>query len=475
MVAARVSGNVTVVVILPVGVVVICCVRPRGGPGITRAVKHRPKRTGGSHGRDQSKGKVLEGRVRDVTDAGDAVIETADGLVLAPGGLPDEQVRVRVTEKRSGVLHGNVLSVLSPSPERVAPVCTLADRCGGCPLMSLTLPAQHTLKAKRVAHAINGLSEGQLPITVESHGPQLGYRRRARLAFRKVGTGLLLGYRAHGQNQLVDVDCCPVLTPPLQAALARVREHMSAVLVGAGEVDLDSSSETEAQVAIRSESALAPAAYAAAEQLARAEPVVGVALSVAGGAPARYGKTETQRIDFDGLQVESKAHGFSQVNAAVNARLRELVVELAEPADSKVIELYAGHGNFTLGLSARAEKLLAVEGDADAVQACRANLKARQRTQAQVQVGDVRALQLKERYDVLVLDPPRGGCPSLAALIESARPRRVVYVSCHMTTLSRDLRALHAKGYTADRVHVLDMFPQTGHVEAVVRMVRPTS
>jgi 23S rRNA (uracil1939-C5)-methyltransferase len=450
-------------------------VRWCGAAGITRAVKHRPKRSGGSPGRDQSKGKVLEGRVRDVTDAGDAVIETTDGLVLAPGGLPEEQVRVRVTEKRSGVLHGNVLSVLSASPERVEPVCTLTERCGGCPLMSLTLPAQHTLKAKRVAHAIHGLSAEELPISVESHGPQLGYRRRARLAFRKLGSGLVLGYRVHGQSQLVDVDCCPVLTPPLQAALARVREHMSASLVGAGEIDLDSSSENEAQVAIRSESALTPTAYAAAEQLARAEPVVGVALSVAGGAPARYGKTDAPRTDLDGLPTASQAHGFSQVNAAVNARLRELVVELAEPDDTRVLELYAGHGNFTLGLSARAQKLLAVEGDAAAVDACRANLKVRQRTQAQVQVADVRALQLKDRFDVLVLDPPRGGCPSLAALVDTARPRRVVYVSCHMTTLSRDLRALHAKGYTADRVHVLDMFPQTGHVEAVVRMVRPAS
>jgi 23S rRNA (uracil1939-C5)-methyltransferase len=87
----------------------------------------------------------------------------------------------------------------------------------------------------------------------------------------------------------------------------------------------------------------------------------------------------------------------------------------------------------------------------------------------------VRTLQLKERFDVVVLDPPRGGCPNLAALVDAARPRRVVYVSCHMTTLSRDLRALHANGFRADRVHVLDMFPQTGHVEAVVRMVRAPS
>jgi 23S rRNA (uracil1939-C5)-methyltransferase len=89
--------------------------------------------------------------------------------------------------------------------------------------------------------------------------------------------------------------------------------------------------------------------------------------------------------------------------------------------------------------------------------------------------SDVRVLQLKDRFDVVVLDPPRGGCPNLLALVKAARPQRVVYVSCHMTTLSRDLRALHAEGFVADRAHALDMFPQTGHVEAVVRMVRATT
>ena len=415
--------------------------------------------------------------MRDVTDAGDAVVETQGGLVLAPGGLPGEQVRVRVSGSRAGVLHGSVLSVLLASPDRVAAACGLAERCGGCPLMSLSLSAQHALKAKRVAHAIHGhgLSAQEPPINVESHGPALGYRRRARLAFRKVGSGLVVGYRAHGQNQIVDVEACPVLTLPLQAALSQVRAHMYAVLAGAGEIDLDSLNDTDVHVAIRADAALAPEAYGAAGRLAGAAPIVGVALSVAGGAPARYGQEPAARQDRDGLPVESTAHGFSQVNAAVNARLRDLVVELAEPAGSRVLELYAGHGNFTLGLSAHAERLVAVEGDSAAVAACRSNLKARGRSQAQVQSADVRALQLKERFDVVVLDPPRGGCPSLAALVDAARPRRVVYVSCQMTTLSRDLRALHAKGFSVDRVHVLDMFPQTGHVEAVVRMVRAAS
>ena len=200
--------------------------------------------------------------------------------------------------------------------------------------------------------------------------------------------------------------------------------------------------------------------------------------SVAGGAPARYGasgQSPQTRIDDDGAPLWAKAHGFSQINASVNARLRALVLELSAPRDSKVLELYAGHGNFSIGLVAQASQLLAVESDASAVEACRNNLRERGRTHAQVQQADVRTFSPRERFDVLVLDPPRGGCPGLAELAAKARPHRVVYVSCHMTTLSRDLRALQAAGYRADRVHVLDMFPQTGHVEAVVRMQRASA
>jgi 23S rRNA (uracil1939-C5)-methyltransferase len=158
------------------------------------------------------------------------------------------------------------------------------------------------------------------------------------------------------------------------------------------------------------------------------------------------------------------------VNAAVNEQLTALVLSLAAPEGARVLELYAGHGNFTLGIAARAESLLAVEGDVAAAEACRQNLRVLGHKHARVLTADVRELTVRERYDVVVLDPPRGGCATLAGLAGQTRPQRVVYISCHMTTLQRDLRALHAAGYVADRVHALDMFPQTGHVESVVRM-----
>ena len=264
---------------------------------------------------------------------------------------------------------------------------------------------------------------------------------------------------------------CPILTPLLAAALERVRERLVPALEGAGELELDELADGQVSVSLHCQSAVSPALYRAVELLAAERPITRVALHVAEGAPARYGEPDnTRALAVDGLPLSAPAHGFSQVNALVNARLQALALELAQPDDARVLELYAGHGNFTCGLAARARTLSAVEGDADAVQACRDNLRARGLKHARVTAADVRTLELREHSDVVVLDPPRGGCAVLERLVAQSRATRVVYISCHMTTLSRDLRALYGAGYVVDRAHALDMFPQTGHVEAVVRM-----
>lgn len=97
---------------------------------------------------------ILEGRVRDVVDSGESVVETSAGVVLVRGGLPGEHVRVRAEEQRQGVRRGSLLDVLTPSAARIDAECPLSDRCGGCPLMRLALPAQRELKRERVTRAI---------------------------------------------------------------------------------------------------------------------------------------------------------------------------------------------------------------------------------------------------------------------------------------------------------------------------------
>jgi 23S rRNA (uracil1939-C5)-methyltransferase len=418
---------------------------------------------------------VLEGRVRDVSDAGDSVIETEQGIVMARGALPGEQVRVRVTDSRRGVLRGAVLGISSASPDRIEPQCGLSERCGGCPLMALTLDAQRALKLERVRRALVGVCAAGVVTQLEERGAPFGYRRRARFAWKQVGRSVVLGYHAHGSRQLIDVAACPVLEPALAQALLAVRSVLIPLLTGSGEIELSALDSDHVFASVRCDAVLPPESYRAAETLACTPPVVSVALRMNDGAPARFGSIVGSARGLDGAPLLTPAEGFSQVNAAVNTRLGELVLELAEAPGARVLELYAGQGNFSIGLAAQAESLIAVESNQASASACRDNLRARGYERARVIASDVATARVPDRCDVIVLDPPRGGAPELAGLAVRTRAQRVVYVSCHMTTLARDLRALHAVGFEADRVHALDMFPQTAHVEAVVRMRRVTS
>ncbi len=417
------------------------------------------------------KPRTLEGRVRDVVDSGDSVVETEAGIVMVRGGLPGERVRLRSDVKRSGVLHGELLEVLDRSPARVSPACPVVDRCGGCPLMALELSAQRELKMARLARAIGV----DIPIELDTAGPALGYRRRARLAFRRVSQRSLVGYRQGAASTIVDVERCPVLDPALEAALGLIREHLGPVLEGSGEIELTARDDDRVVVGIACDRPVGPPVYAAAEALASRAPVSGVSLAIEGGVPARFGDPSGSARGADGRVLHAPPDAFLQANAAVNERLAERVVALACPPETevRVLELYAGYGNFSVGLAARASAFWAVEGNPAAADACRKNLAERGFAHARVLARDVAQFEPAERADVVVLDPPRAGAKRLAEIVQAARARRVVYVSCHMTTLARDVKALALLGFRADRACALDMFPQTAHVEAVVHLRLP--
>lgn len=391
---------------------------------------------------------------------------------MVRGALPGERVKLRILEARRGVARGALLEIAERSPQRVEPACPLVERCGGCPLMPLALDAQRALKRQRVQRALAGLSDPDLSLQLEAAGEPLGYRQRARFGFRRVGSGVLLGYRAPHSKQLVDVERCPILAPELERALELVRARLAACLQGSGEIELSRLPSGEVLVLLRCGGSAPPQSYRACEALSGVAPIAGVALQVDGVAPARFGDFSGRTISADGAELHSAAGSFSQINHGVNAVLRTRVLELAEAEGARVLELYAGQGNFTLELASRAQSLLAIEADPASADACRANLRARGLSQARVLAAQVADARLPERCDAIVLDPPRAGAPELAAIAARVRAERVVYVSCHMTTLGRDLRALHAAGYRVDRAHALDMFPQTAHIEAVARLRR---
>jgi 23S rRNA (uracil1939-C5)-methyltransferase len=416
--------------------------------------------------------KPIEGRARDITHGGEAVIETEQGIVMARGALPGERVRVEITGKAQGTLHGKVREVLQPHPERRNPACLLVEACGGCPLMALAPEAQRHWKAGHIARALAGALGSAPAIDVVASPLEHGYRTRARLAFCQTKRGLVLGYRAANSRDLVDVNACAVLAPQLADALALVRKHM-AQLGGRGEVRLALGTSERAVVQLACDALQPPEVYRALEALAAEPALAGASLVIENGAPVTHGDVRQQTIDREGKAIWGPAFGFAQANDRLNVALVEHVLELAEPRDMRVLELYAGHGNFTLALAAEAKEVVAVESDRAAAQAGQQNARERGLHNVRVRAEDAaKVANERASFDVVVLDPPRAGAKDALAGIAAAKPARIVYVSCDPGTLRRDLGLLSGLGYAPTHARGFDMFPHTPHVETVVKLER---
>lgn len=418
-------------------------------------------------------GKQIEGRARDITHGGEAVLETEQGIVMARGALPGERVRVELTGKAQGTLYGRVRELLEAHPERQTPRCPVVEACGGCPLMALGQGAQLAWKKGHVERALAGaVDPGSLDVEVIPSPDAYGYRTRARLTFLRTKKGLVLGYHAASSREVVDITACAVLAPPLQEALALVRRHMAG-LAGRGEARLALGAGGRAVVQLACDALQAPEVYRALEALAAEPALAGVSLTIESGAPVTHGEVRQQAVDAQGKPVWGPPFGFAQANDRLNQALVAHVLALADAADRKVLELYAGHGNFTLGLAASAREVVAVESDRAAAETCRQNALERGLGNVRVRAEDAgKVASERATYDVVVLDPPRAGAKDALPGIAAAKPERIVYVSCDPGTLRRDLGLLLGLGYRVTHARGFDMFPHTPHVETVVRLER---
>jgi len=418
---------------------------------------------------------VLPGSVRDLVQSGEGVVETSEGVFFVRGVILGEAVLVRPLERPGRIRRANLVRVTEPATSRIEPPCAHAARCGGCPVMHMELSAQRALKVRFLRDALvkAGVDDG-VSVEVVDAALTLGYRRRARLAFR-AGKAGLLGFRRERTHEVVDVDHCIVLAPALDRALVDLRSQVLPLLAGEGEVGLALGAQGGAVVVLQSAETQTRAVYAAFEALVASGTIEGAAVT-AGGAtvPARIGAPEECSLGADGQLLRGTVGGFSQAHEEINHALTERVIQLAAPKDMRVLELYAGHGNFTVMLAAQAQSLVAVEQDGPALKACRQNLDARG-LQAKLFEGDVRRNLGAGPLDVVVLDPPRTGAPSVLTHIRARKPKRIVYVSCDPATLARDLAELKqgtGPRYHLDHAACFEMFPQTADLESVVRLVR---
>jgi 23S rRNA (uracil1939-C5)-methyltransferase len=419
--------------------------------------------------------------IESLDQEGRGVTHVGGKTVFVDGALPGEQVSFRRTRRQRRHDEGEVLEVLRAAPERVAPRCRHFGICGGCSLQHLEHGAQLAAKARVVAEAlarIGGVTpDAWLPPLT---GPVFGYRRRARLGCKFVDKKgkVLVGFRERSSPLLADLESCEVLAPPvggLLTALAglvgslEIRRRVAQIEVAVG--------DNAAALVLR---VLDEPAAADLERLRAFEAQHGIALYLQPGgldtvrpltAPA-----VPLRYSLPGLTagIEFAPTDFIQVNGELNGLMVARAIELLDPRPTdRALDLFCGLGNFSLPLALRAASVDGVEGDAALVARARANAARNgianasfhaANLAAETQAGD----WARAAYDLVLLDPPRAGAREILPVATASRPRRLVYVSCHAGSFARDAGILAGQlGYRLAAAGIMDMFPQTSHVETI--------
>jgi 23S rRNA (uracil1939-C5)-methyltransferase len=407
--------------------------------------------------------------------------------IFIEGALPGESVRFRYFNRHKNYDSAGLTEILAASPNRVAPPCPHFGVCGGCDLQHLRpevqIQAKQKILAEQLAHIGKVQPESWLPALT---GPFLGYRRRARLGVRWVPAkgGVLIGFRERRKSYLANLNTCLVLNPQIAALLPELRILIAGLSCAnrLPQVEVASGDNVSALVfrhlvplTARDEDLLRAFGERQAIQIYRqgAGPD-----SIAPLWPNDPEELCYRLPDFN-VEIRFRPTDFVQINGAVNRQMIGRAVELLDlKGGEQVLDLFSGLGNFTLPLARRAGRVLGVEAEERLIEAGRRNAQLNGIGNAEFTASDLYneggpASWTDFRCDRLLLDPPRGG--AMAAIKRLATlPARIVYVSCYPATLARDSEYLvHVLGYRLAAAGVMDMFPQTSHVESMALFVRP--
>jgi 23S rRNA (uracil1939-C5)-methyltransferase len=371
--------------------------------------------------------------------------------VLAPFVLPGERVRVRGLGEKPGLVRAGLLEVLAAAPERVAAPCEYFERCGGCHYQHAAPETQLALKRGILEDQLRRIGKIAAPAEVGSiAGEPWGYRNRVQLHI----AGAELGYREAQSHKLCAIERCPISSPAINAAIATLGEMLRdprwpRFVRG---IELFTN-ETEMQLNV----------LETAQPVARrffdwcAERIPGL---VAGALDYGTG----------GHSYRVSRGSFFQVNRFLIDRLVETALDGA--AGRTALDLYAGVGLFSLALARRFATVTAVEASARAAGDLQFNAE-----RAGFAVGVVQSdaeawmEQLENAPDFVLLDPPRAGIGRrMVERLAQLRPERVTIVSCDPATLARDLAGLMGAGYRIESLTLVDLFPQTYHLETVARL-----
>lgn len=401
--------------------------------------------------------------------------------VFIDGALPGETVTFRYWQSHRNYDEGIAEEILTPSANRVTPRCAHFRECGGCSLQHLAAEQQIHHKQQILLDNLRHIGNVQ-PQTIlpPLTGPHWGYRRKARLGVKYVlkKQKMMIGFREKRSALLTDVEQCHVLHPAIGQKLPQLKELLTSldVYLHVPQIEIAVSDESTALIFRH----LLPLSPADTDKLKNFGATHAYRIYTQSGGPntvtllwAGTPQDLSYRlVDFN-IELFFQPNDFTQVNSDINRRMVPYAIELLAPTASEtVLDLFCGLGNFTLPLARRAQSVTGVEGDERLVQQAKHNAAYNQLTNVNFFAANLFEQRLtagwaQQRFDKILLDPPRAGASEIVKEIAQFGASKLVYVSCNPATLARDASDLGKQGYQLMQAGVMDMFPHTAHVEAI--------
>jgi len=382
---------------------------------------------------------------------GDGLARLDGRVVFAPFVLPGERVNVRAEREKPGLIHASTVKILEPSAIRVAAPCPVFGRCGGCHYQHAPYAVQLATKRAILEEELRRLGKMTPPEEIAViAGEPWGYRNRVQLRVEKGR----LGYLEMRSHKICSIAGCPIASPKLNQVIETLNRMLHDPkwprMVRSLEVFTD---ETNVQLNL----------------LETDRPVARRFFEWCSGNIA--GMVESA-LDYNGQYRVSRG-SFFQVNRFLIDELVEAAVQGTE--GESAFDLYAGVGLFAAALASRFARVTAVESGSAAARDLQFNAERAGIANVRVEARRVEEfLQEQERpADLVLLDPPRAGLGrEVVRRLVELKPRQLVLVACDPATLARDLAGLAANGYAIVRMAMVDLFPQTYHLETVVLLER---
>jgi len=359
---------------------------------------------------------------------GDGLTRLDGKVVLVPYVLPGEVVRAEIDRLKNDLFRGKVLELITPSPSRVTPGCPYFLRCGGCQYQHIDYSVQVEQKRAILREVLQRVGKIEVPGEIDVvSGDPWQYRNRIQL---HIDRGQV-GYFEHGSHKLCPIDHCPIASPALNDAIPKLNAQVTAT------VELFTN-EAEVQVNVL-------------DRVPRSALTALQSIGVSGP------------IEYAGYQVSRNS--FFQVNRFLADRLVECAVSGSE--GHLALDLYAGVGLFAVSLAKRFKQVIAVESSRSAFSDLEHNIQ----ITAENNTTEDYLAAYEGHPDLILADPPRSGLGKhVGKELLRIRAPLLTIVSCDPATLARDLQGLLADAYRIEKITLVDLFPQTFHIEAVVHL-----